>query len=96
MVKTPSKLKDRAVKRAINTLRKDKRVEAINLGVIANELEVSLEELQTYYSSAEDIFLKAQKKDWDSLHRYWDKKIKKATTPGDYKDAFEEFFERFL
>ena len=56
MVKTPSKLKDRAVKRAINTLRKDKRVEAINLGVIANELEVSLEELQTYYSSAEDIF----------------------------------------
>ena len=37
MVESPLKLKDRAVKRAINSLRKDKRVEAINLGAIANE-----------------------------------------------------------
>ena len=96
MVNSPSKLKDRAVKRAINTLRRDKRVEAINLAAIANELDVSLEELQTFYSSGEDIFLKAQKKDWESLHRYWDKRIKKAKTPGDYKDAFEAFFERFV
>tara|TARA_B100000579_G_scaffold48093_1_gene33577 strand:+ start:52 stop:636 length:585 start_codon:yes stop_codon:yes gene_type:complete len=96
MINTPSKLKDRVVKRAINNLRKDKRVESINLALIANELEVSLETLKKYYSSAEDIFLKAQKKDWDSLHRYWDKRIKKAKTPGDYKDAFESFFERFV
>tara|TARA_B100000700_G_scaffold163172_1_gene180595 strand:- start:313 stop:897 length:585 start_codon:yes stop_codon:yes gene_type:complete len=96
MANSPSKLKDRAVKRAVNTLRKDKRVEAINLAAIANELNVSLEELQTFYSSGEDIFLKAQKKDWESLHRYWDKQIKKAKTPGDYKDAFDSFFERFV
>ena len=96
MINTPSKLKDRVVKRAINNLRKDKRVESINLALIANELDVSLDVLQKYYSSAEDIFLKAQKKDWDSLHRYWDKRIKKAKTPGDYKDAFESFFERFV
>ena len=96
MVESPLKLKDRAVKRAINSLRKDKRVEAINLGAIANELDVSLEELQSYYSSTEDIFVKAQKKDWESLHRYWDKQIKKAKAPGDYKDAFEAFFERFV
>jgi len=96
MVNSSIKLKDKAVKRAISTLRKDKRVEAVNLGVIANELDVSLEVLQTYYSSAEDIFIKAQKKDWDSLHRYWDKRIKKAKTPGDYKDAFDSFFERFV
>ena len=96
MINTPSKLKDRVVKRAVNDLRKDKRVESINLALIANELDVSLDVLQKYYSSAEDIFLKAQKKDWDSLHRYWDKRIKKAKTPGDYKDAFESFFERFV
>ena len=96
MAKTPLKLKDRAVKRAVTALRKDKRVESVNLGAIANELGVSLEELQTFYSSEEDIFLKAQKKDWDSLHRYWDKQIKKAKTPGDYKDAFEAFFEKFV
>ncbi len=96
MVNSPTKLKDKAVKRAVNNLRKDKRVEAINLGVIANELEVSLEELQIYYSSGEDIFLKAQKRDWDSLHSYWDKQIKKSKTPGDYKDAFDVFFERFV
>ena len=96
MTNTPSKLKDRVVKRAVNTLRKDRRVEAINLSAIANELGVSLDELQTFYSSGEDIFLKAQKKDWDALHRYWDKRIKKSKTPGDYKDAFESFFERFV
>ena len=96
MVNTPSKLKDRVVNRAVNNLRNDKRVESINLALIANELEVSLETLKNYYSSTEDIFLKAQKKDWDSLHRYWDKRIKKAKTPGDYKDAFESFFERFV
>ena len=96
MVNTPSKLKDRVVKRAVNNLRNDKRVESINLALIAKELEVSLETLKNYYSSTEDIFLKAQKKDWDSLHRYWDKRIKKAKTPGDYKDAFESFFERFV
>ena len=78
MTNTPLKIKDRVVKRAVNTLRKDKRVEAVNLSAIANELGVTLEELQTYYSSEEDIFLKAQKKDWDSLHRYWDKRIKKS------------------
>ena len=45
MITTPSKLKDRVVKRAINNLRKDKRVESINLALIANELDVSLEVL---------------------------------------------------
>ncbi|HJM14991.1 MAG TPA: hypothetical protein QGF66_01245 [SAR86 cluster bacterium] len=96
MVNSPAKLKDRAVKGAVNNLRKDKRVEAINLALIANELDVTLEVLKNYYSSTEDIFLKAQKKDWDSLHRYWDKRIEKAKTPGDYKEAFEFFFERFV
>ena len=96
MVNTPSKLKDRVVKRAVNNLRQDKRVESINLSLIADELDVSLETLKNYYSSEEDIFLKAQKKDWESLHRYWDKRIEKAKTPGDYKDAFESFFERFV
>ena len=96
MVNTPSKLKDRVVKRAVNNLRKDKRVESINLALIAEELDVTLQTLNNYYSSTEDIFLKAQKKDWDSLHRYWDKRIQKAKTPGDYKDAFESFFERFV
>ena len=93
MVNTQAQLKDRAVKRAVNNLRKDKRVEAINLALIADELDVTLETLKNYYSSEEDIFLKAQKKDWDSLHRYWDKRIEKAKTPGDYKYAFELFFE---
>ena len=62
MAKTPLKLKDRAVKRAVTALRKDKRVESVNLGAIANELDVSLEELQTFYSSEEDIFLKSEKR----------------------------------
>ena len=96
MVNTPSKLKDSVVKRAVNNLRKDKRVESINLALIAEELDVSLQTLNNYYSSTEDIFLKAQQQAGDSLHRYWDKRIQKAKTTGDYKDAFESFFERFV
>ena len=59
MVNTPSKLKDRVVKRAVNNLRKDKRVESINLALIAEELDVTLQTLNNYYSSTEDILLLA-------------------------------------
>jgi hypothetical protein len=38
----------------------------------------------------------AQKKDWESIHRYWDKQILKSRTPGDYKNAFDLFFEQFV
>ena len=88
-------LRQKVINSAIRSLRRNKRVERISLVQIANELNVSLEDLQNYYISVEDIFLKAQKKDWESLHRYWDGHIKKAKTPGDYKNAFDLFLERF-
>ncbi|HIE48545.1 MAG TPA: hypothetical protein EYF97_04770 [Gammaproteobacteria bacterium] len=89
-------LKEQVVNRAVRALRKDNRIEQISFATIANELGVRIEDLQGYYSSAEDIFLKAQQKDWDAIHRYWDSKIKKAKTPGDFKDAFNAFFERVV
>ena len=89
-------LKEKVVNRAINALRKDKRVERISIEVIASELKVDQEDLQNYYSSAEDIFLKAQQKDWESIHRYWDKQIKKSKSPGDYKNAFDLLLERLV
>ena len=89
-------LKEQVINRALRALRKDKRVEQISFATIANELGVRIEDLQGYYSSAEDIFLKSQQKDWDAIHRYWDSKIKKAKTPGDFKDAFNAFFERVV
>ena len=89
-------LKDKVVNRAVNSLRKNKRIEQISFAAIAEELDVSIDEITSFYATTEDIFLQAQKKDWESLHRYWDKQIKKAKTPGDFKNAFEIFFERFV
>ena len=89
-------LKDKVVNRAVNSLRKNKKIEQISFAAIAEELDVSIDDITSFYATTEDIFLQAQKKDWESLHRYWDKQIKKAKTPGDFKNAFEIFFERFV
>ena len=96
MAKPNSNLKDEVVNKAVNSLRKSKRIEHISFAAIAKELNVGIDEITSFYSTTEDIFLQAQKKDWESLHRYWDKRIKKAKTPGDFKNAFEIFFERFV
>ncbi len=96
MPKPASNLKDKVVNKAINSLRRNKRIEQISLAAIARELDTSIDEISSFYKTTEDIFLEAQKKDWDNLHRYWDKHIKKARTPGDFKNAFEIFFERFV
>ena len=96
MTKPNSNLKDKVVNRAVNSLRRNKRIEQISFAAIAKELNVSIDEITSFYSSTEDIFLEAQKKDWESLHRYWDKYIKESSTPGDYKNAFEILFERFV
>ena len=96
MIKLSLNLKDKVVNKAVNSLRKNKSIEQLSFAAIAKELDVGIDELTTFYNTTEDIFLDAQKKDWESLHRYWDKQIKKAKTPGDFKRAFEIFFERFV
>ena len=96
MPKPASNLKDKVVSRAVNSLRRNKRIEQISLAAIAKELGTTIDEISSFYTTTEDIFLEAQKKDWETLHRYWDKHIKKAKTPGDFKNAFEIFFERFV
>ena len=96
MVKLSPNLKDKVVNKAVNSLRKNKRIEQISFAAIAKELDVGIDEITSFYKTTEDIFLQAQKKDWESLHMYWDKQIKKAKTPGDFKRAFEIFFERFV
>jgi hypothetical protein len=94
--KSATNLKDKVVNRAVNSLRKSKRIEQISFAAMAKELNVGIDEITSFYTTTEDIFLQAQKKDWELLHRYWDKQIKKAKTPGDFKNAFEIFFERFV
>ena len=96
MINLSPNLKDKVVNKAVDSLRKNKSIEQLSFAAIAKELGVGIDELTTFYNTTEDIFLDAQKKDWESLHRYWDKQIKKAKTPGDFKRAFEIFFERFV
>ena len=80
-----SNLKEKVVKRAVNSLRKSKRIEQLSFVAIANELNVSVDEIQAFYTTTEDIFVEAQKKDWESLHRYWDRHIKKSKTPRSFR-----------
>ena len=62
MSKPTSNLKDKVVNKAVNSLRKSKRIEQISFGAIAKELDVGIDEITSFYSTTEDIFLQAQKK----------------------------------
>ena len=62
MNKSTSNLKDKVVKRAVNSLRKSKRIEQLSFVAIANELNVRVDEIQAFYTTTEDIFLEASKK----------------------------------
>ena len=57
-----SNLKDKVVKRAVNSLRKSKRIEQLSFVAIANELNVRVDEIQAFYTSTEDIFLEPRRK----------------------------------
>ena len=46
-----SNLKDKVVKRAVNSLRKSKRIEQLSFVAIANELNVGVDEIQAFYTS---------------------------------------------
>ena len=89
-------LKDKIVKQAISSVRKDHRVDEVSLLAISKELNVDFSEITKYYTSMEDIFLENQKKDWKSTFKSLDKRLKKAKTPGDFKSLFDKFLENFV
>ena len=89
-------LKDKIVKQAISSVRKDHKVDVVSLLAISKELQVDFSEVTKYYTSMEDIFLEQQKKDWKSTFKKLDKRIKKAKTPGDFKSLFDKFMEDFV
>jgi len=89
-------LKDKIVKQAINSVRKDRKVDVVSLLAISKELNVDFYEVTKYYTSMEDIFLEQQKKDWKSTFKMLDKRIKKAKNPGDFKSLFDKFLEDFV
>ena len=89
-------LKDKIVKQAINSVRKDRKVDVVSLLAISKELNVDFSEITKYYTSMEDIFLEQQKKNWKSIHKSLNRKTKKAKTPGDFKKVFDTFLEDFV
>ena len=90
------KLKDKIVKQAISSVRKDHKVDEVSLLAISKELNVDFSEIAKYYTSMEDIFLEQQKKNWKSTFKRLDKSVKKAKTPGDFKSLFDNFLEDFV
>ena len=91
-----TQLKDKIVKQAIRSVRKDKKVDAVSLLSLSRELDVEFLEVTKYYASMEDIFLDQQKDNWKQTHKSLNKKIKKAKTPGDFKSVFDSFLEDFV
>ena len=91
-----TQLKDKIVKQAIRSVRKDKKVDAVSLLSLSRELNVEFLEVTKYYASMEDIFLDQQKDNWKQTHKSLNKKIKKAKTPGDFKSVFDSFLEDFV
>ena len=89
-------LKNKIVKQAISSVRKDHRVDEVSLLSISKELNVDFSEITKYYTSMEDIFLEQQKKNWKSTYKSLNRKIKKAKTPGDFKSIFDKFLEDFV
>ena len=89
-------LKDKIVKQAISSVRKDHKVDEVSLLAISKELNVDFSEITNYYASMEDIFLEQQKKNWKSTFKRLDKSVKKAKTPGDFKSLFDNFLEDFV
>ncbi|RZO97100.1 MAG: hypothetical protein EVA53_02880, partial [Gammaproteobacteria bacterium] len=89
-------LKDKIVKQAVKSVRRDKKVDVVSLLSISKELSVDFSEITKYYSSMEDIFLLQQKDNWQTTNRALDKDIKKAKTPGDFKKVFDTFLENFV
>ena len=91
-----TQLKDKIVKQAISSVRKDHKVDEVSLLAISKELNVDFSEITNYYASMEDIFLEQQKKNWKSTFKRLDKSVKKAKTPGDFKSLFDNFLEDFV
>jgi len=91
-----TQLKDKIVKQAIRSVRKDKKVGEVSLLSLSRELDVEFLEVTKYYASMEDIFLDQQKDNWKQTHKSLNKKIKKAKTPGDFKSVFDSFLEDFV
>ena len=89
-------LKDKIVKQAISSVRRDRRVDGVSLLAISKELNVDFSEVTKYYTSMEDIFLEQQKKNWKSTFKMLDKRLKKAKNPGDFKSLFDKFLEDFV
>ena len=55
-------LKDRIVKQAISSVRRNHKVDEVSLLSLSKELEVDFSEVTKYYTSMEDIFFEQQKK----------------------------------
>ena len=91
-----TQLKDKILKQAIRSVRKDKKVDEVSLLSLSRELNVEFLEVTKYYASMEEIFLDQQKDNWKQTYKSLNKKIKKAKTPGDFKSVFDSFLEDFV
>jgi|TARA_B100001146_G_C16069448_1_gene385758 hypothetical protein len=89
-------LKDKIVKQAIQSFRKNKKVDEFSLLSLSKELDVDFLDLTKFYASMEGIFLDQQKKNWKQTYKSLNKKIKKSKNPGDFKNVFDSFLEDFV
>ena len=96
ITKKQKKLREKIIKEGVSAVRRLRKIDEIHLLTISKELDLDYSEVTNFYSSMEDIFHIQQKKNWKTIHKVLDKKVKEARTPGDFKKTFDDFLEDFV
>tara|TARA_B110000014_G_scaffold264485_1_gene266776 strand:+ start:5350 stop:5934 length:585 start_codon:yes stop_codon:yes gene_type:complete len=96
MVKKSAIIRGKILSKTISSLRRDRRIERISIPLIAKELSMETSEALEYFSSIEDIFLKEQKSLWKKVYKVFDKKLKEAQHPADFKEILDSSYDLFV
>jgi len=89
--------KVRIIHKAMESIRKsDNTLHTISFHRIAEEIDMTFEELTDFFSNIEDIFLNEQKRVNYKLEKFIEDGIEKSKTANDFKELLESLTNKFI
>ena len=89
--------KVRIIHKAMESIRKsDNTLHTISFHRIAEEIDMTFEELTDFFSNIEDIFLNEQKRVNYKLEKFIEDGIEKSKTANDFKELLESLTNKFV
>ena len=89
--------KVRIIHKAMESIRKsDNTLHTIPFHRIAEEIDMTFEELTDFFSNIEDIFLNEQKRVNYKLEKFIEDGIEKSKTANDFKELLESLTNKFI